>query len=144
MTNAVDRLGSIQWALNIFGLSNELPSKQELRTIYLNLLRKTHPDKSSLKLGSNSNSSSEDFINVQAAWKILIHSQQTNHHDNEENECHYDLDANLSDLTFNYDLNEFTCSCRCGDVFIITSTNLNDGMNTFPCNSCSLLLRVRM
>lgn len=36
----------------------------------------------------------------------------------------------------------YTHTCRCGDVYEITSEELEDGVDVVPCNGCSLHIRV--
>jgi len=48
----------------------------------------------------------------------------------------------IEDMTFNADLEAYTYPCPCGDQFIISVLELQEGEEVARCPSCSLIIRV--
>eukprot|EP00179_Madagascaria_erythrocladioides_P003300 CAMPEP_0198313880 /NCGR_PEP_ID=MMETSP1450-20131203/4752_1 /TAXON_ID=753684 ORGANISM="Madagascaria erythrocladiodes, Strain CCMP3234" /NCGR_SAMPLE_ID=MMETSP1450 /ASSEMBLY_ACC=CAM_ASM_001115 /LENGTH=78 /DNA_ID=CAMNT_0044016903 /DNA_START=81 /DNA_END=317 /DNA_ORIENTATION=+ len=51
-------------------------------------------------------------------------------------------EVEIEDMDWDDELNAFTYSCPCGDVFQITKEELRDGEEIGRCPSCSLIIRV--
>lgn len=48
----------------------------------------------------------------------------------------------LEDFTYSVANNEFSLNCRCGDMFILSPQEIQEGEVVVSCNGCSLWIRV--
>ena len=51
-------------------------------------------------------------------------------------------EVEIEDMTWNEELWEFTYPCPCGDKFVISLADLDDGEDVAGCPSCTLRIRV--
>ena len=126
---------------------------EELRRAYQQLARQHHPDRAPSRPGIDSSfASDESFRQVQAAWEVVRDPTVRRRYDAERRNSEL-LDAQLAARTVELDLGEMEyvedatgkgtwChDCRCGDLFEVTEAQLNAGIDTVACRSCSLVLR---
>ena len=127
-------------------------TEHEIKIAYQKALLLHHPDK---QRNENSTSSVEKFLSIQEAWKILT---------DKDKKLKYDMSVKVEDAKFHgaetININQFeqsdgevetesgesvycivyTKSCRCGDIFEISSIELDDGFNTLQCDTCCLCI----
>ena len=99
---------------------------QEVRTAYLNLSRRYHPDKS--------NNTAMEFQNIQLAWKEIKRLESIKHPPPQI--------VNIDEMMFINEESLFIYRCRCGDEILARSEELELGINTYPCLSCSLWIHI--
>jgi curved DNA-binding protein CbpA len=128
---------------------------EECKSAYQKLCLKHHPDKNK---GGQSESSSNKFLEVQAAWDLIGSVEKKEMYDkgyaaNHANVTRSDevpLSAFLKERVMIYDEADGTekegwlykKECRCGDVYEITEFDLTSGFNTTQCLGCSLYCTV--
>ncbi|CAA2972035.1 Hypothetical predicted protein [Olea europaea subsp. europaea] len=146
-------------------------SFEEIRACYRTAILNFHPDKMQITCEtSKANESGCRFLEVQRAWEILGDSKSRALYDNDLQSMRQDSataeDIRLEDLSIEDagDVFELFYDCRCGDYFIIDSSELADmgyplmknGSEFFlqtpkslppvsvvlPCGSCSLKVRL--
>lgn len=122
-----------------------------IKEAYVRLARIHHPDKRVLhstssdseKVGAN-----DSFIRIQHAWEVLsdesLKAKYDTHLAHEQLRVHcsdkMDNIVPLKDFIHENDL--YYKECRCGDRFIMTESDINEGINTIQCSSCSLEVTV--
>ena len=107
-------------------------SFEELRMNYLKLAKQFHPDKT----GGADSSSNEQFQQIQFAWQNLIHKFE------QASKSSPAILIDLDDMTFNQNRDNYSYKCRCGDHIVAPCPALEEGINVFACNSCSLKIQV--
>ncbi|KAL3505182.1 hypothetical protein ACH5RR_035023 [Cinchona calisaya] len=146
-------------------------SDEEIRSAYRSSILSSHPDKLLKKSEAlnREHESSNKFIELQQAWEILSNARSRAMYDSELQSLRQDAvtceDVSLEDLTVEEagDILELSYSCRCGDYFVIDSSELTEigyplsrnGSRTtlhttktppasviLPCGSCSLKIRL--
>uniref|UniRef100_T1KJK9 Diphthamide biosynthesis protein 3 n=1 Tax=Tetranychus urticae TaxID=32264 RepID=T1KJK9_TETUR len=60
--------------------------------------------------------------------------------DTEEPEVHDEVE--IEDFTYDAEEEKFTYPCPCGDLFVITKEDLENGEEIARCPTCSLIVRV--
>ena len=139
-------------------------SHDQIRKSYQTLALKHHPDKA----GENHTSvSSEEFIKINRAWKILsdpklreqydvrwaerclaqsypiqdtIEFEQFDLLDNDGSDLHTEL---CSDLSKQHGVVvEYGYECRCGGYYILTNDDVEMKFDLVCCDSCSLTVKV--
>ncbi|POM79676.1 DnaJ domain containing hypothetical protein [Phytophthora palmivora] len=138
----------------------------DVRRAYHQAARKYHPDKRSNDLNTNEASGSvledeQQFLRVQEAYETLRSSELRRQYDakllqdelmrkREQEVVVVSDEVPLSDMLREVLQGEdgdedeviFTHQCRCGDLYEITSEELQDGVDVVPCTGCSLHIRV--
>ncbi|OAG29052.1 diphthamide biosynthesis protein 3 [Nematocida displodere] len=51
-------------------------------------------------------------------------------------------EVDVEEFVFNPETEEYTYPCPCGDYFVITQEEIDNGEETARCPSCSLIIRV--
>jgi curved DNA-binding protein CbpA len=51
-------------------------------------------------------------------------------------------DVDLDDMQFDEATRQFHSDCRCGDRFVVTEAQLDNGIDTVSCHGCSLAIRI--
>ena len=103
---------------------------EELRSAYLRLAKKFHPDK------SNKGIESEAFIRIQKAWEAIVARTKA------ESKRTPAQEIDLDDMVFDEDSQSYSFCCRCGDQIVASCAALDQNIDTFVCPSCSLRIRV--
>lgn len=105
-------------------------SFEELRSAYLKLARRLHPDKAKGK-------ESEEFVKVQKAWEAIVARAEIQR--KLESSAH---EVDLDDLPFDKARDAYFHPCRCGDEIPVPCEALENRVEIFACPSCSLRVRV--
>lgn len=142
---------------NFYAVLNckENASYEEIKQSYQTLIKKYHPDKKRVENISNINSQekllsndSEDFINIDRAWKTLRDEELRKQYDaelleNKLSNCPL-IYAELKKAELNFsDKNEIFYPCRCGDNFIITEEYLKEEECIIECCQCSNYILIK-
>ncbi len=121
--------------------------KNDIKEAYMKLARIYHPDKRLGHAASNGNdnvSADESFIRIQRAWEILgddsLKAKYDLHiaHEQLRVHCNDKMDNIIPLNEFIHENDVYFKVCRCGDRFTVTESDINDGINTIQCSSCSL------
>ena len=132
--------------------SQQNATQEELKTKYQDLILKYHPDKS-----DGQKDCTEKFVKINNAWKILG-----------DPELRQQFDARWSErciarswpIQENVEISEFTTlcgdkqckeesdsdmysyNCRCGGMFLLSSTDIELRFDIVCCDTCSLAIQV--
>lgn len=146
-------------------------SYSEIRAGYRAAILSSHPDKlhGKLDVSDLQHKQEEKFLEVQKAWEVLSDSKSRANYDRELQASRQvvevvDDEVKLGDMAMETldDIQEFFYQCRCGDYFLITSSELGEmGISLhesgveiqtsaellpssvlLPCGSCSLKIRL--
>ncbi|KAL2517113.1 DNAJ heat shock N-terminal domain-containing protein [Abeliophyllum distichum] len=124
-------------------------SFEEIRACYRSSILSFHPDKM-LMISETSNPEQESgskFLEVQRAWEILGDPKSRGLYDNELRSLTHGSataeDIRLEDLSIEDAGNVFELSydCRCGDYFVIDSSELADMGYPLLKNGCKIYLQ---
>ena len=124
-----------------------LADKNDIKEAYMKLARVYHPDKRLGPAASNSGGNvdaDDSFIRIQRAWEILgddfLKAMYDVHlaHEQLRVRCSDKMDNIVPLEEFNHEDDLYFKECRCGDRFTVTESDINDGINTIQCSSCSL------
>lgn len=155
----------------VLGLTRDC-SAEEIRRAYHREARKHHPDRQSAAAAggetSDADAAAEDatvdddaFLLVQESYETLRDAAARAAYDQQLARDEFCVQRDLTDIRVSEEvrlsdmsrevLDEgddeeeeviYTHTCRCGDVYEITSEELEDGVDVVPCNGCSLHIRV--
>ncbi len=53
-----------------------------------------------------------------------------------------DRNVDLDEMDFSEDTDEYTESCRCGGLFIVTSQDILEQVERVCCTNCSLMIQI--
>ncbi|CAN0482864.1 unnamed protein product [Ectocarpus sp. 12 AP-2014] len=123
-------------------------SLQEVKGAYQAAALASHPDKqASLATAELKAQATQRFLLIQAAWETLRDEDLRQEYD-----CRLDLQArnvvvsdevNVDDMHFDEaDGGSFSYECRCGEAYVVTRDELNEGFEVLDCPGCSLYIRV--
>lgn len=133
-------------------------SMDEIRAAYQTLARKYHPDKRGGGDNQNRADVNNAFIAIQEAWEMIGTEEERKKFDKSTLRSHKNIvrseEVNLSDftksMTMVFDESDATekemwvyeKTCRCGDTYEFTETDLHSGFNTTQCHGCSLYVTI--
>ena len=120
-------------------------SPDELRRCYHAAALGCHPDKN-----PGDAEAAAAFQRVQAAWTVLSDAPSRREYDAAQAVAagqRISAEVDLDDLTFEEEAGAdgddlYTWPCRCGWGYKITTSMLEEGCDVFPCEGCSLCIRV--
>lgn len=98
----------------------------EIRLVYLRLAKQHHPDKN--------RGDDAKFLEIQHAWETIRQEHQVRRAPPQQ--------VDLDEMTFFEQDNAYRHQCRCGDSILARGEELEQGINTFACPSCSLSILV--
>lgn len=117
----------------------ESAALEEIKNKYKELIKLYHPDKQLQQ-------SSEEFIKVNEAWKVLSNEKLRKEYDSsllqndlKEQPLIY-AEVNLNEMNFEDDVCNYPC--RCGDYFVISRTEIDDDC-LIECAECSNSILIR-
>ena len=119
-------------------------SEEEIRHAYQQLARAHHPDRQG--------GDDEAFVRVQRAWEALREPEAKRQYDTQLREkesvasqsgVHVsEVGFDEMELAHDEEGGEVWCfDCRCGDVYEVHEEELQNGVNTWQCRSCSFAIR---
>ncbi|KTW30110.1 hypothetical protein T552_00588 [Pneumocystis carinii B80] len=137
-------------ALLILGLDPKTSfTNEELREAYRKRLLQVHPDKQyknsiSTELSLKPEFSDEYCLSIDDIRQSFYRLQQEllETLPKESMTSVFYETVYLEDFTYSVCNNEFSLSCRCGDMFILSSQEIQAGEAIVSCNGCSLWIRV--
>ncbi|KAK3835792.1 MAG: hypothetical protein JOS17DRAFT_519049 [Linnemannia elongata] len=127
-------------------------SLAEIKQQYQRLLLIHHPDKQlQQQTAPNSGSPSLKLIplqDIKEAWECLREPNHRAFYDSSlqamklhaNGQVHDDID--LDDMDFDEELGSYTSPCRCSGEYIISEDELELGVDTVVCSTCSLIVRI--
>uniref|UniRef100_A0A6B2LQ26 Diphthamide biosynthesis protein 4 n=1 Tax=Arcella intermedia TaxID=1963864 RepID=A0A6B2LQ26_9EUKA len=115
-------------------------SLEEIKRSYRALSLQYHPDKLTTK-------DDESFTKIQQAWETLRDAPSRQLYDQALQVQAMKGEAKISEEIDLDDMNQeaedtFTHPCRCGDKYILTTTDMDNDINVIQCNGCSLFIKV--
>lgn len=129
----------------ILGCDKSTPY-ETLKDNYRKLLVRLHPDK------SISSSSTAACAELNKAWNILKDSDLKKTYDEQIEQCDIDTEVtifetlNISDLENNEIEDTFSYNCRCGGLFLVPKSMVDNVYQMepilFPCDDCSLFVKI--
>lgn len=105
-------------------------SIEELRSSYLSLARKHHPDKVRDEVADT------EFVRIQQAWQEILARQK------ELAQRAAPVLVDLDDMGYDQASDNYSYKCRCGDTILVNSSALEESINLFSCESCSLKIHL--
>ena len=137
---------------------------EELRKSYIHLVRQCHPDKieqfqqiddsptdttnSSKDHGDSKHQSTQQFLKIDRAWKILRDSDLRAQFDLKWQERQIYQDHPIQDTVAQEDFewddedNVYCYPCRCGSDYVLTESDIKLLFDFVCCESCSLTIKV--
>ncbi len=119
--------------------------REDIKSAYRKQITLWHPDK--YKPDNNDNFSLEDFNNkfqrIQKAYEVLYNDiTRLEYNNTRAVNIIKPISDQVSIREFNKNRNEYSYSCRCGDLFTITTDDIAEGYNSVECPNCSLSIVV--
>ncbi|KAG0234818.1 Diphthamide biosynthesis protein 4 [Actinomortierella wolfii] len=132
----------------LLGLSQDA-SYAELKQQYQKLLLQHHPDKIQQRQEENKDiESSVTLQDIKEAWECLREPAQRAFYNTslkaqklrENGQVNDDID--LDDMDFDEESGSYTSPCRCSGEYVISEAELELGVDTVMCSTCSLIVRI--
>ncbi|XP_071955805.1 dnaJ homolog subfamily C member 24-like [Antedon mediterranea] len=117
-------------------------SKEELKKSYRKALLKCYPDKVE---ESEREAALNEYLKLEAAWKILGDDDTRRQYDAESNERHVQQsvavneEVEVEDMDFDDDVAYYPC--RCGGSYILQELDIKNDV-IVPCDICSLHIKL--
>ncbi|KAF9110894.1 Diphthamide biosynthesis protein 4 [Mortierella sp. AM989] len=122
----------------------------EIKLQYQKLLLIHHPDKQqqNQSLKTSSKQTLIPLQDIKEAWECLRQPAQRAFYDSSlkamrlraNGQVNDDID--LDDMEYNEDTGAYTLPCRCSGEYIVSEDELELGVDTVACSTCSLIIRI--
>ncbi|CAO3567473.1 unnamed protein product [Mortierella alpina] len=127
-------------------------SLSEIKLQYQKLLLIHHPDKQqqiqSQQAPSTALKQAIPLQDIKEAWECLRQPNQRAFYDSSLKAMrlrangHVNDDIDLDDMDYNEDSGTYSAPCRCSGEYIISEDELELGVDTVVCSTCSLIVRI--
>jgi diphthamide biosynthesis protein 4 len=144
---------------SLLGVSSKCTAA-ELASAFRSRALQLHPDKQRA-VGSNQSaihsSSSSSFLQLQQAYSVLRHDESRQQYDAALKACGMFMssksaggasfsmavtEVDLDDLAFDDADAIYSYQCRCGAALSVAESDLLVGVDVYPCQQCSLVVRI--
>ncbi|KAF9923527.1 Diphthamide biosynthesis protein 4 [Linnemannia zychae] len=120
----------------------------EIKQQYQRLLLIHHPDKQLQQQASSTDLKSIPLQDIKEAWECLREPNHRAFYDSSlqamrlhaNGQVHDDID--LDDMEYDEESGSYTSPCRCSGEYIISEDELELGVDTVGCSTCSLIVRI--
>ncbi|XP_064403102.1 dnaJ homolog subfamily C member 24-like [Halichondria panicea] len=124
-------------------------SVSDVRRSYQRLVKECHPDKLSAHLTDEERDTAMDkFHTLSKAYQVLSDQESKALYDANSQSAQITQKWPLSDtvdldtMTFDPASKVYSLSCRCGGCYLISESDMEDGVEVSCCTSCTLCVRV--
>ncbi|ETW08709.1 hypothetical protein H310_01235 [Aphanomyces invadans] len=120
-------------------------SQEQIKRAYHTAALKNHPDKAS---STGCAADTLEFQSAHNAYQVLRDVESRKRYDQSLAEATLRSQLRISDEVsldaFSFDADDalYTLVCRCGEHYVLTVDEVEDFVDTVPCEGCSLVIRV--
>ncbi|KAF9425627.1 Diphthamide biosynthesis protein 4 [Podila epigama] len=125
----------------------ENASPSEIKMQYQKLLLIHHPDKQR-QAGQTAPQDSDQLQDIMEAWECLRIPSQREFYDSSlkamklRTNGQVNDDIDLDDMDYDDETSVYTSPCRCSGEYAISEKELELGVDTVVCSTCSLIVRI--
>ncbi|KAL6056077.1 DnaJ subfamily C member 21 [Balamuthia mandrillaris] len=130
----------------VLGISTQA-TQEEVKRAYHRKALQSHPDKKLAGGGRDAGLVVDRFHHVAKAWEVLSDPVKRATYDATlqarlVGESPVSAEVDLDEMEFREEDGSYRWPCRCGRAFVITESQLEEGVDVVLCGGCSFAIRV--